>query len=183
MSSSDLPWPGGTGARDGDPLSAGEQDPPGDRHPLGDTAPAPDGQPGTTGKPAVAVPAPQASTFYDEIGGHQVFEGIVHRFYRRVREDSVLSPLYPPEDLLAAEVRLRMFLEQYWGGPRTYSEQRGHPRLRMRHAPFAIGRAEHDAWLATMREAIDGAGLTPEQDARLWAYLVMAADSMINSAH
>jgi len=112
-----------------------------------------------------------------------VFDGIVHRFYRRVREDSVLSPLYPPEDLLAAEVRLRMFLEQYWGGPRTYSEQRGHPRLRMRHAPFAIGRAEHDAWLAAMREAIDGAGLTPEQDARLWAYLVMAADSMINSAH
>lgn len=183
MSSSDLPWPGGDRRPDGDPLAAGDQDPPGDRHPLGDTPPAPDGQPGTTGKPAAAVPAPEASTFYDEIGGHQVFEGIVHRFYRRVREDSVLSPLYPPEDLLAAEVRLRMFLEQYWGGPRTYSEQRGHPRLRMRHAPFAIGRAEHDAWLAAMREAIDGAGLTPEQDARLWAYLVMAADSMINSAH
>ncbi len=159
MSPSDLPWP------------------------AADRLPAGHGQPAASGQPVAAVPQREVATLYDEVGGHPVFDGIVHRFYQRVRDDPVLRPLYPEEDLTAAEVRLRMFLEQYWGGPRTYSEQRGHPRLRMRHAPFAIGRAEHDAWLAAMREAVDAAHLTPDQDARLWAYLVIAADSMINSAH
>ncbi|MDQ6657741.1 MAG: globin [Actinomycetota bacterium] len=112
-----------------------------------------------------------------------MFEGIVRRFYQRVAVDPILHRLYPEQDLGPAEVRLRMFLEQYWGGPRTYSQQRGHPRLRMRHAPFVIGRAEHDAWLAAMRASIDEAGLTSEQDKRLWGYLVMAADSMVNSPH
>lgn len=126
-------------------------------------------------------PQPEPATFYDEIGGHPVFEGIVHRFYQRVTVDPILRPLYPEQDLGPAEVRLRMFLEQYWGGPRTYSQQRGHPRLRMRHAPFVIGLPERDAWLTAMRAAVDEAELTPEQDARLWAYLVMAADSMVNS--
>lgn len=130
-----------------------------------------------------AEPEVSAGTFYSEVGGHPVFEGIVHRFYLRVAVDPILRPLYPEQDLGPAEVRMRMFLEQYWGGPRTYSQQRGHPRLRMRHAPFAIGRAEHDAWLAAMRASIDEADLTPEQDERLWAYLLMAADSMINSPH
>lgn len=120
------------------------------------------------------------TTFFDEIGGHPTFAGIVGRFYEIVAHDPVLLPLYPEEDLGPARVRLTMFLEQYWGGPRTYSDQRGHPRLRMRHSPFAIGFAERDAWLSAMRTAVDGAGLTPEQDARLWAYLVMAADSMVN---
>ena len=78
-------------------------------------------------------------SFYDEVGGHDTFHAIVSRFYALVREDEILRPLYPEEDLDAAEVRLRMFLEQYWGGPRTYSDQRGHPRLRMRHSPFKIG--------------------------------------------
>jgi hemoglobin len=73
-----------------------------------------------------------------------------------------------------------MFLEQYWGGPTTYSEQRGHPRLRMRHAPFSIGEVERDAWLARMRTAVDSLELTPEQDETLWGYFTMAAQSMIN---
>src|SRR6476646_1299054 len=96
-----------------------------------------------------SVTAP--ATFYDEIGGHPVFAGIVERFYTAVAVDPVLRPLYPEADLGPAEVRLRMFLEQYWGGPRTYSDLRGHPRLRMRHAPFVIGQREHDAWLDAMQ--------------------------------
>jgi hemoglobin len=122
-----------------------------------------------------------AASFYDEIGGHDTFIRIVGRFYQIVGTDPVLRPLYPEADLGPAEVRLRMFLEQYWGGPRTYSDRRGHPRLRMRHAPFLIGRREHDAWLAAMRVAVDEAGLTAQQHERLWAYLEMAADSMVNS--
>lgn len=139
--------------------------------------------PGNADDANAAEPEAPAGTFYAEIGGHPVFEDIVHRFYQRVAVDPILRPLYPEQDLGPAEVRFRMFLEQYWGGPRTYSQQRGHPRLRMRHAPFVIGRPEHDAWLAAMRASIDEAGLAPEQDERLWGYLVMAADSMINSPH
>lgn len=120
-------------------------------------------------------------SFYDEIGGHNTFIGIVARFYAGVHADPILRPLYPEEDLGPAEIRLRMFLEQYWGGPRTYSDQRGHPRLRMRHAPFRIGPRERDAWLAAMESAVDEAHLSPEQRERLWSYLVMAADSMINT--
>ena len=120
-------------------------------------------------------------SFYDEVGGAETFQAIVSRFYALVREDEILRPVYPEDELDAAEERLRMFLEQYWGGPRTYSDQRGHPRLRMRHAPFVIGRREHDAWLAAMRVAVDEAGLTAQQHERLWAYLEMAADSMVNS--
>ena len=118
--------------------------------------------------------------FYAEVGGAPVFEKLVRRFYEQVAEDEVLRPLYPEEDLGPAEERLRLFLEQYWGGPRTYSDQRGHPRLRMRHAPFAIGPAERDAWLRHMRDAVDSLELTPEQDATLWGYLEMAARSMQN---
>ena len=127
------------------------------------------------------VSAPQS--FYDEVGGHPVFAGIVARFYGLVAQDPILRPLYPEEDLGPAEIRFRMFLEQYWGGPRTYSDQRGHPRLRMRHAPFRIGPAERDAWLRAMNTAVVEAPLTEEQRARLWDYLVMAADSMVNSLH
>ncbi len=124
-----------------------------------------------------------ATTFYDEVGGHAVFAGLVHRFYQQVAADPVLRPLYPEPDLGPAERRLRMFLEQYWGGPRTYSEQRGHPRLRMRHAPFVIGLRERDHWLAAMKVAVDEAGLDEEHRAQLWAYLEMAADSLVNSLH
>ena len=123
---------------------------------------------------------PSARTFYEEVGGPATFERLVSRFYAAVRTDPVLAPLYPQDDWDGAEIRLRAFLEQYWGGPTTYSDHRGHPRLRMRHAPFAIGPAERDAWLHHMREAVDSLELTPEQDATLWGYMEMAARSMQN---
>jgi hemoglobin len=129
----------------------------------------------------VTNPAVDPRDFYAEVGGAPVFERIVARFYEQVRDDEILRPIYPEEDLGPAEVRLRMFLEQYWGGPRTYSEQRGHPRLRMRHAPFRIGPIERDAWLRCMRVAVDEADLPPAHRAQLWQYLVYAADSMVNS--
>jgi hemoglobin len=108
----------------------------------------------------------------------------VARFYELVRSDEVLRPLYPDDDLDGAEDRLRMFLEQYWGGPRTYSDQRGHPRLRMRHAPFRIGFIERDAWLRCMHiavAAVDPATLDDEHRRELLTYLEMAADAMVNS--
>nr|WP_313675271.1 globin [Mycolicibacterium sp.] len=125
-----------------------------------------------------------AETFYDAVGGAETFRTIVARFYELVSDDEVLRPLYPEEDLTGAEDRLRMFLEQYWGGPRTYSDQRGHPRLRMRHAPFRIGFIERDAWLRCMHTAvasIDSATLDDEHRHQLLAYLEMAADSMVNA--
>jgi hemoglobin len=125
------------------------------------------------------VSAPQ--NFYAEVGGAPVFHRIVHRFYEEVARDEVLRPLYPEEDLGPAEDRLRMFLEQYWGGPRTYSDQRGHPRLRMRHVPFTIGPIERDAWLRCMRIAVDEENLSPEHREQLWNYLQYAAASMQNS--
>ena len=123
---------------------------------------------------------PSARTFYDEVGGEPTFRALVQRFYAAVRTDPVLQPMYPQDDWEGAETRLRGFLEQYWGGPTTYSEQRGHPRLRMRHAPFAIGPVERDAWLSHMRDAVDSLGLPAEQEATLWGYLEMAARSMQN---
>lgn len=125
------------------------------------------------------------STFYDAVGGEQTFRTIVGRFYELVRDDEILRPMYPEEDLSGAADRLRMFLEQYWGGPRTYSDQRGHPRLRMRHAPFQIGPIQRDAWLLHMRTAvasIDAGTLDDEHRRELLAYLEMAADAMVNSS-
>ena len=100
-------------------------------------------------------------TFYDAVGGEATFAKLVHEFYRGVAADPVLRALYPEDDLGPAEERLRMFLIQYWGGPQTYSAQRGHPRLRMRHAPFAINSAARDAWLRHMRAAVDSLELPP----------------------
>lgn len=120
------------------------------------------------------------TTFYDEIGGEETIRAIVHRFYEGVAHDDVLREMYPEEDLAPAEERLRLFLTQYWGGPTTYSEQRGHPRLRMRHAPFAVTPEARDRWLLHMRAGLDAAGLPPEQDERFWGYLTMAAESMVN---
>jgi hemoglobin len=125
------------------------------------------------------VAAPE--TFYQAVGGEPTFRRIVGRFYELVAKDEVLRPLYPEEDLGPAEERLRLFLMQYWGGPHTYSETRGHPRLRMRHAPFRIGPAERDAWLRCMRTAVDEADLGEEYRAVLWNYLEMAANSLLNS--
>ena len=127
----------------------------------------------------------QQQSFYDAVGGHETFHAIVSRFYQLVREDEILRPLYPEHDLGAAADRLRMFLEQYWGGPRTYSDQRGHPRLRMRHAPFKVGPIERDAWLRCMHSAvaeIDSTTLDDVHRKELLDYLEMAAHSMVNSA-
>lgn len=121
------------------------------------------------------------STFYDAIGGEPTFRKLVDEFYAGVATDPILRPLYPEEDLGPANERFRLFLMQYWGGPTTYSEQRGHPRLRMRHAPFRVGPAERDAWLANMRRALDTLNLPPDQDKTLWDYLERAAWFMVNT--
>jgi hemoglobin len=121
------------------------------------------------------------TTFYDEIGGEPTITAIVAAFYRGVAEDEVLRPLYPEEDLGPAEERFRTFLMQYWGGPTTYSERRGHPRLRMRHAPFAVTPVAKDHWLTHFRAALDEVALPPEQDAQFWDYVTHAAQFMVNS--
>ena len=119
-------------------------------------------------------------SLYEAVGGEATFRKLVDAFYAGVTTDPVLRALYPEEDLGPASDRLRMFLIQYWGGPTTYSEQRGHPRLRMRHAPFAINSAARDAWLVHMRAALDTLGLEPQYETALWDYLVRAADSLRN---
>jgi hemoglobin len=119
-------------------------------------------------------------SLYEAIGGEPAFRRLVQRFYQEVSADPELRPVYPSRDLGPAEEHLRLFLIQYWGGPATYSERRGHPRLRMRHVRFAIGPAERDAWLRHMRTALDELELDPAHDAQLWDYLVMAADSLVN---
>ncbi|AUG80042.1 globin [Kitasatospora sp. MMS16-BH015] len=121
-------------------------------------------------------------TFYDAVGGEPTFRRLVHRFYQGVAEDELLRPMYPEEDLGPAEERLALFLMQYWGGPRTYSDHRGHPRLRMRHAPFRVDQAAHDAWLKHMRVAVDELRLPAEAEEQLWDYLTYAAASMVNTA-
>jgi hemoglobin len=125
------------------------------------------------------------ATLYDAMGGHAFFDRLVHRFYEGVRNDPLLRPLYPEDELDAAEDRLRMFLEQYWGGPKTYQQERGHPRLRMRHAPFAVSPRARDRWLANMRAALDDARqegpLAPELEEQLWAYFEHAANFMVNT--
>ena len=121
-----------------------------------------------------------SETFYEQIGGRETIAAIVHRFYQGVATDELLRPMYPEDDLGPAEERFRMFLEQYWGGPTTYSETRGHPRLRMRHAPFGVTTAARDRWLVHFRAALDEAALTPEQDEQFWGYVQHAATFMVN---
>jgi hemoglobin len=120
-------------------------------------------------------------SFYEAIGGEPAFRKLVDEFYAGVADDPLLRPLYPEADLGPAADRLRMFLIQYWGGPGTYSQQRGHPKLRVRHAPFRVGPAERDAWLRHMRVAVDSLGLPPDQDRTLWDYLERAAYFMVNT--
>ncbi|WP_026122939.1 globin [Nocardiopsis halotolerans] len=123
---------------------------------------------------------PARMTFYEAVGGEETFTRLVRRFYEGVADDPVLRPMYPEEDLGPAEERLRLFLIQYWGGPRTYNELRGHPRLRMRHVPFRIGVTERDLWLRHMRDAVDSLDLPEALERPLWEYMVMAAHSMVN---
>src|SRR6201993_494569 len=119
-------------------------------------------------------------SFYEAVGGEETFRRLTHLFYQGVATDPELRAVYPSKDLGPAEEHLRLFLMQYWGGPATYNELRGHPRLRMRHVHFAIGPAERDAWLRHMRTALDELELDPAHDAQLWEYLVMAAHSLVN---
>ena len=121
--------------------------------------------------------APQ--TLYERVGGQAWFDRLVQRFYERVETDPVLRPLYP-EDLAPGKRHLALFLGQYWGGPQTYSEARGHPRLRARHLPFAIGQAERDAWVGHMTAAVAEGGLTPEDEAAVLAYFTDAATFLVN---
>ena len=120
------------------------------------------------------------TTFYEEIGGRATIETIVRVFYAGVATDPLLRPMYPEEDLGPATERFTLFLEQYWGGPTAYSEQRGHPRLRMRHAPFEVTPQSRDRWLVHFRAGLDAVDLTPEQDAQFWTYVQRAAEFMIN---
>ncbi len=122
----------------------------------------------------------EPTSLYEAIGGEETFRRLVRVFYQSVAADPELRAVYPSKDLGPAEEHLRLFLMQYWGGPRTYDEQRGHPRLRMRHRRFAIGEAERDAWLRHMRAALDELQLDPAPDAQLWDYLMMAAHGLVN---
>lgn len=120
-------------------------------------------------------------TFYDAVGGHETFRALVDDFYRGVAGDPPLRAMYPEADLGPAADRLRMFLEQYFGGPGTYSERRGHPRLRMRHAPFVIDSAQRDRWLGHMLAALDARALPPALDAPIRDYFTAVADFLVNA--
>jgi hemoglobin len=120
------------------------------------------------------------TNLYEAMGGRATFEQLVSHFYALVAVDPLLRPMYPDEDFKGAAERLLMFLEQYWGGPKTYSEQRDHPRLRMRHSAFHISEVERDVWLQHMKSAVDQLEMKDELRSELWNYLEMAAHSMVN---
>ena len=121
------------------------------------------------------------STFYEQVGGEKFFADLVSQFYAHVATNEILRPMYPESDMKGAAHRLQIFLEQYWGGPTTYQEERGHPRLRMRHAGFHINPAAQDAWLDCMRKAVDGMEMKAEHREKLWRYLEGAAHHMVNA--
>lgn len=125
--------------------------------------------------------APALSTLYDQIGGRETFERLVREFYRGVASDPELLIMYPEKDLEGAIQRLTGFLEQYWGGPTTYSQERGHPRLRMRHGPFKVNPDARDRWLRHMHDAVQSLKLSPIHEATLWDYLERAAHAMVNT--
>lgn len=125
---------------------------------------------------------PVGGSFWEQVGGRPTFEKLVRAFYAGIATDEVLLPMYPEQpDLEGAIQRLTGFLEQYWGGPGTYSEERGHPRLRMRHLPFTVNPDARDRWLKHMRAALDTLDLAPLQEAMLWDYLERAAHAMVNT--
>ena len=125
---------------------------------------------------------PPPPPLYERVGGHDFFVRLVDEFYNRVEADTELLSHYPHlDDLQGARDRLRMFLEQYWGGPTTYAEQRGHPRLRMRHAPFRIDTAARNQWLASMGGAIDALEVPEPERSELTDYFTSAADHLINA--
>jgi len=120
------------------------------------------------------------SNFYDEVGGEKFFTELVSLFYAQVATDPILRPMYPDDDLQAAARRLQLFLAQYWGGPTTYGEERGHPRLRMRHAQFPINEAAKDAWMRCMMAAVENIEIKEPERSELVQYLEMAANSLVN---
>lgn len=122
----------------------------------------------------------ETESLYMRVGGAPFFETLVARFYEGVAADPVLRAVYPEADLAPAQHRLTLFLIQYWGGPKTYDTERGHPRLRMRHAPFAIGLGERDRWLIHMRAAIDELAPPPDVAEELERYIEMTAEAMRN---
>ena len=122
----------------------------------------------------------ETTSLFERAGGMPFFERLVGRFYAGVAADPVLRPLYPEADLEPAQRRLTLFLAQYWGGPRTYDTERGHPRLRMRHAPFAIDALARDRWLTVMRSALAAEAVPDDVAAELDAYFEMAAEAMRN---
>ena len=124
---------------------------------------------------------PVQGNFWQEVGGRPTFEKLVRAFYEGIKSDPVLLPMYPETDLEGAIQRLTGFLEQYWGGPGTYSQERGHPRLRMRHLPFKVNPDARDRWLLHMRAAVDTLGLSPLHEGMLWGYLERAAHAMVNT--
>lgn len=122
------------------------------------------------------------TTVYEAVGGEEFFTALAHAFYVEVAQDPVLMTMYPADDMVGAENRLRLFLEQYWGGPTTYSEQRGHPRLRMRHFRFTIGQDAQEHWLKCMRAALNQQRLPGQLDSILWTYFEKVADAMVNTS-
>jgi hemoglobin len=120
------------------------------------------------------------SNFYEAVGGEKFFTELVSLFYAQVATDPILRPMYPDDDLQAAARRLQLFLEQYWGGPTTYGEERGHPRLRMRHAQFPINEAAKDSWLRCMMAAVENIEIKEPERSELVQYLEMAANSLVN---
>ncbi len=120
-------------------------------------------------------------SLFERIGGEETFEQLVSHFYALVSQDPILRPMYPDDDFHAAAERLMLFLMQYWGGPHTYSEMRGHPRLRMRHAQFTIDSHARDAWLRCMKSAVDELTIDESDRTELWNYLEMAAHSLVNT--
>jgi hemoglobin len=121
------------------------------------------------------------ATDFEVFGGKEFFSFLVKDFYQEIITDPILKPMYPEDDIDGAIERLTLFLMQYWGGPTTYSDQRGHPRLRMRHAQFPIDFAARDAWLKNMEIALGKQTISDENRTKLWNYLMMAADSMVNT--
>ncbi len=138
--------------------------------------------PSTSSPAAGDEPVDYSDTFYGQIGGHETFKKLIHVFYQGIAADPLLRAMYVEEDLGPAEHRMLMFMEQYWGGPRTYLEERGHPRLRMRHVSFPITPEARDRWLAAMRKGVDAVELSPMHEATLWDYLERAAHSLVNAA-
>lgn len=129
----------------------------------------------------MSIPHGEPEPFYSRVGGEPTFRALVHRFYEGVAEDEELRALYPEEDLGPAEDRLTLFLIQYWGGPSTYSDTRGHPRLRMRHAPFRVDARARDRWLHHMAVAVRSLKLPEADETELWQYLERAAHFMVNA--